>query len=506
MTEPGLIPFLIAPLASAFLVCSILWLIRRLQQREMAPPPPSDSAPDRTAIYLFNAGVLTDANTTALEIVTQHENPEFGWHDLTEQLANRFPSFPTSQGTENGNSSTVLRARDPSDPAVVIIDQWGNTARVTLEHSANYEASLESPTWKAIFDAPNPIWQTDKEGTITWRNAAYDALAGKLERSGTQDCATIFEFDPNTQSGEPVRTAVTNLANDRTYWFDVAKVISEDRIMHYATDANAIVNAEIAQRNFVQTLTKTFAQLSIGLAIFDRNRQLALFNPALIDLTVLPADFLSSRPSLLSFFDCLREKRVMPEPKNYASWREQIAELVVAASDGRYAETWTLPSGLTYRVTGRPHPDGAIAFLFEDISAEISLTRRFRSDVELGHSVIDALESAVAVFSSTGELRICNSAYRALWLSDPDTSIAEYTLRDALPLWKSHARQSDIWQKLQHAIMSNENRSEWSEPVTLKSGTQLNIRIIPLGQGATMVKFCAANVSGYAAPTPVPAD
>jgi PAS domain-containing protein len=56
-------------------------------------------------------------------------------------------------------------------------------------------------------------------------------------------------------------------------------------------DVTEIVRAQQAQKNFVQTLTKTFATLSIGLAIFDRNRQLMLFNPALIDLTALPPIF-----------------------------------------------------------------------------------------------------------------------------------------------------------------------------------------------------------------------
>lgn len=69
------------------------------------------------------------------------------------------------------------------------------------------------------------------------------------------------------------------------------------------------------RKNFVQTLTKTFATLSIGLVIFDRNRQLMLFNPALIDLTTLPADFLSARPNLLTVFDKLRDNQIMPEPK-----------------------------------------------------------------------------------------------------------------------------------------------------------------------------------------------
>ncbi|NCW08109.1 MAG: diguanylate cyclase, partial [Rhodobacterales bacterium] len=80
-------------------------------------------------------------------------------------------------------------------------------------------------------------------------------------------------------------------------------------------DITEIVRAQQAQKNFVQTLTKTFATLSIGLAIFDRNRQLMLFNPALIDLTALTADFLSARPNLLTAFDKLWDNQIMPETK-----------------------------------------------------------------------------------------------------------------------------------------------------------------------------------------------
>ena len=118
----------------------------------------------------------------------------------------------------------------------------------------------------------------------------------------------------------------------------------------HATCINAVVAAEQAQRNFVQTLAKTFAHLSIGLAIFDRNGQLALFNPALVDLTGLPAHFLSARPTMLSFFDQLRENRRMPEPKNYLNWRQEIADVIAAATDGRYQETWSLETGQTYSV------------------------------------------------------------------------------------------------------------------------------------------------------------
>lgn len=103
--------------------------------------------------------------------------------------------------------------------------------------------------------------------------------------------------------------------NKPPHWFDINKFSLPKSSVQYALDVTEIVRAQQAQKNFVQTLTKTFATLSIGLAIFDRNRQLMLFNPALIDLTTLPADFLSARPNLLTVFDKLRDNQIMPEPK-----------------------------------------------------------------------------------------------------------------------------------------------------------------------------------------------
>jgi|TARA_B110000495_G_C22654839_1_gene388006 hypothetical protein len=131
----------------------------------------------------------------------------------------------------------------------------------------------------------------------------------------------------------------------------------------------------------VQAFTKTFAEMPVGLAIFDQQRRLVLFNPALTDLTslvlVLVLAFVSERPSLFDFFNRLRENWVVPEPKNSAAWRAQLAELVASSNDGAYCATWSLANGLTYQVRGRPHFDGALAFLFEVISAKISVAQKF---------------------------------------------------------------------------------------------------------------------------------
>ena len=90
-------------------------------------------------------------------------------------------------------------------------------------------------------------------------------------------------------------------------WYDCHVHEVAGQTVAIALPADAAVRAERALREFVQTLTKTFADLPIGLAIFDRDRNLQLFNPALIDLTGLATGFLTARPTLYAFLDRLRE-------------------------------------------------------------------------------------------------------------------------------------------------------------------------------------------------------
>lgn len=236
-------------------------------------------------------------------------------------------------------------------------------------------------------------------------------------------------------------------------------------------------------------VTKTFANLSIGLAIFDKRRRLVLFNPALLDLTGLSAEFLIGQPTVQSLFDGLREAQILPEPKNYSTWRREILDLEAAAMDGTYHDTWSLPNGQTYRVTGRPHPDGAIAFLFEDISAEISLTRRFRSEIETGQAVIDAMDEAIAVFNASGTMTMTNSALANLWGDQNETSLADNTVSEMARVWQGKTAPSPIWASLRDFTSGAGSRRPLQETILLHDGRQLECRLVPLFGGATMVGF-----------------
>ncbi len=501
MTFPGVQLWEILAIAGAsgLTTLIVLWALIRLQQPTTSGKP---AAPDSVDILFDGAQVVDCSGDANLILGIGPEDPA-KWSDAVHNLQPRFPGLPDKPKEAYEIAPTTIVPSDTNDLGRLSLEPVRDgMVRLSLTDPAPATIgdrhlrllnTLESNALRSARQKfPYPVWHSNSSGEIIWTNTAYADLVRDLRPSAKDpERTTLFDlsqFDATARHSD--RFAITDEKTQSKRWFSVTSVdLDDEQRANYAIAIDALVEAEVAQRKFVQTLTKTFAQLSIGLAIFDRNRQLALFNPALIDLTALSAEFLSARPNLLTFFDRLRESHMMPEPKDYSNWRHHIADMVVKATDGRYHETWTLPSGLTYRVTGRPHPDGAIAILFEDISAEISLTRHFRSQLSLGQSVMDTLEEAIAVFSSAGTLSMSNEAFRRLWKFDPDSSFAEVNIQDATRIWSDMCKPTPIWTEIVDFIADYTDRSEWYAKAELKDDVPISLRLVPLAGGSTLVAF-----------------
>lgn len=401
--------------------------------------------PLEQAIFLFDDRELVDATGSGRALLGSIPGPGSDWARLAGYLSQRLRGFETEMDALADRGEVELR--DTSGDLRLRAEWLGQLARLTVtDMSAEGQGVLvDALSQKAqeaelsglretLAAAPVPVWRADQSGTVVWANHAYFDCAAEQRGDDvlTWPVPVLFP-DLNAVSETPRRQKLGAPGDGPARWFDCHSQAVEGGTLHFALPADAAVKAESALREFIQTLSKTFAYLPIGLAIFDRQRQLALFNPALVDLTSAGAEFLSARPTLYAFLDRLRERRVIPEPKDYATWREQMMDLEKKASSGLYEETWTLPSGQTYHVIGRPHPDGAVAFLLEDITAEITLTRRFRSEIELGQAVVDTVDDAIVVFSPAGELVLSNSAYDELWGVEPALTLGKVTILDFDP-------------------------------------------------------------------------
>jgi len=466
-------------------------------------------AEESAVVFLFEGEHLVDASREGAALLASGHRTGTEWAHLAGLLQPRFPglkdwirdladmgemSLPSSDGT-----SRIDAEWHHGVARLCLVDAETAEGQVELDRHALIAMRHELDTLRGTAEhVPYMVWRESEDGMITWANRTYLDMAEAMDPSeDTPPWPPRAIFDrprlaavEDRKVDEPHRVALSLPGDNTRHWFDIHQEQLGEETLFTAAPADKVVRAETALSEFVTTLTKTFAHLPIGLAIFDRERKLALFNPALTDLTALPITFLVAKPSLFAFLDCLREKRMMPEPKDYKSWRQQMSELEAQAVDGTYEETWALPTGQTYRVTGRPHPDGAVAFLFEDITAEISLTRRFRSELEMGQSALDCLDEAVAVFRpGSGVLAMSNNAYAEIWGNDPSTSFEDMTITEASINWQRLSAPTPVWDKLRRFVVSPGDREEWTASVPLKDGRVVDCRFSPMARGATLAAF-----------------
>ena len=150
---------------------------------------------------------------------------------------------------------------------------------------------------------------------------------------------------------------------------------------------------------------------------------------------------------------------------------------------------WSLPNGLSYRVFGRPHPDGAIAFLFEDVTAELSLTRNFVTELEINHSLLDSLPQAIAIFSPSGDILSVNRAYQDIWGNDPNTQVQPVSIPSTVAFWQDSCAPFDNWDSIRRTLTRPTLSKDTQGRLTTLSGEQLAYRIAPLSKGASAIVF-----------------
>lgn len=438
---------------SVIMSFGFLWLVGRSGRVERRASREAATPDSRCAHFLFEDETLADSDVPVQAIAARNAAEMQTWTDMSDWLGGRFGQLPKQLSDIGTDENVNYAATAPDDCATLTIVGLGSAHRVILsdakisdateKHRAHMVEQALSQNMAALNDAPCAICMLDKTGQTLWQNELFRTFSA-------EEAEEIRKASTKTLVSD--RVLLKSESPDQDRHFELRKSVQTNCEILYASDVTKVVQAERVRREFVQTLTKTFANLTTGLAVFDRHRHLALFNPALVDLTFLPAVFLSGRPSLHQFFDRLRDHKVLPEPKNYNDWRTQIDSMIASASDGLYLEDWYLPAGLTYRVTGRPHPDGAIAFLLEDISDEITLTRRFRSQLDLHMSIFQTLDTAIAVLGPNNLLVMCNSTCSDLLSIDPGNCFSEMSASDFFSACQQKLPDDMIWGAVAKAV------------------------------------------------------
>jgi PAS domain-containing protein len=473
-------------------------VLAALNARRQAAAPGLFLDDAQDSVFLFDGEVLVDASAAARALLASSMLRGSPWQGLMAFLVQHFPDADQRIANLQAEGRFLLESSsEVGQRRMTLLAEWrGGMTRLSLSGADTGTGAVDPLSLQAMREelnllreitghAPLPIWIQTPAGRTIWANTEYLAMANEREGDSGWPLPTLISPAPGhgQKFGPPSAGAATA-------WFRAAVHPGKAGQITYGLPISDLVQAEASLRDFTQTLTKTFAHLPIGLAIFDRSRQLALFNPALLDLTTLPVGYLADRPTLFDFLDRLRDLRMIPEPKDYPGWRKQMSEIEEAALTGLYEEIWSLPDARTYRVLGRPHPDGALALLFEDITTETIRSRRYKADLELGQSVIDAMEEAIIVFSPAGQVVLSNGAYADMWGHDPSaTVLADASVQTLASRWQRMTEPVEAWSDVVDFVMTIGQRRPLSSEMRMSDGRLLRCRLVPLQGGATMLGF-----------------
>ena len=327
---------------------------------------------------------------------------------------------------------------------------------------------------------PVPAFEVDDTGAVLWQNDAFR----QLFRTSLQFGGVRPEIPPGADGIVQLRASDGSSMG----WVRVTgQQIPGGGRMSVIEDLNPQFEAEESLRSFMSTMTETFAHLDVGLAIFDRERRMSLFNPALSDIFGLKPTDLAMRPSLREFLEQLRANRMVPEQTNFTAWRRRFAEQASAADGSGYQEDWTLPSGSILRVTGRPHPRGAVAYIFEDISGHVMMVRRYLSEIALGQATLDHVSDGVSIFATTGDLVLMNAAFAQAFGLDQDQSSAPHTLETILGDISNAVSPDGPWQQVREFVLGDDRTDKMSWVLAPRSGPAREVSAVALPDGSTLL-------------------
>lgn len=363
-------------------------------------------------------------------------------------------------------------------------------------------AARERDAIRETLDAiPHPIWQRDREGRLTFVNAAYAAAVEA--KHGTEAVERVLEFLDSAVRQEAFRRRALHgawrartpaiFAGERRM-VDAAEIAGEHGSTGFAIDVSEAEAVRNDLQRQMDAQLRTVDRLPTGVAMFDEGMRLVFCNAAYRRLFQLDQAFIDSRPSDPEILDRLRAERRLPEQSDYRAWKAQRLEAYRAIDTQE--TVWHLPDGRTLRVVVNPDPRGGITYLFDDLTERLHLETRFKSAMKVQSETLETLTEGVAVFGTDGRLALHNPAFARLWNLDA-TKLGERPHVDAFIL-RANALYADeaAWAAVRGMVTGlGEDREAITVRMQRYDGTVLDCTGAPLPDGSTLLTFVDATAS-----------
>lgn len=339
-----------------------------------------------------------------------------------------------------------------------------------------------------------PMWMRGRDGRLKWVNRAYSAAVE------APDAETAVR-EAKELLGTHARDEISkHRRNHSTYADNVSTVICGNRHILAVVDHTGVSNSvgigfdvsEVQEmrdrlKRADQNHSETLNRLTTAVAIFDSTQKLRFYNQTFARLWELDTVFLDSAPDNNLLLDRLRSQGKIAERPDWRRWKDSVLSAYRAVQP--HEDLWHLPDNRTLRVMANPEANGGVIWVFENLTEQIDLESRYKTEVKVRGETLDNLAEGVAVFGRDGKLKLFNPAFLKFWGLDPSTFGPEThisTIRAQCEAFSKNSPWADLMADITGFDGSRHDRSGQAE---LTDGTILRYALIPLPNGQVMVTF-----------------
>lgn len=468
----------------------------------------------RLAVLLGLYKGLDSDFSAVLNRISEEDREEFKL--LVEGLRLRGSSFAKEvriSGTER--RIITLGCRSESIGGIVLADTiWmrditENADSMEQLYEENRGLEEEYNFIKGVLDAlPFPLWVRDDNLALNFCNKAYVKAVGSL------DISDVLSKSLELAQGDALRKARSIAAAARSagrimrekehividgcrHFSEISEIpllITGVKDKRLTVGMVQILDREEELENrlksYIGAHNGVLENLTTAIVIFDSNTRLSFYNSPFLKLWGLDADWLDASPTYSSFLEALREKRALPEVRDFPAFKREELELFKnLLRPGE--DLMHLPQGKTLRRFMLPHPLGGILISYEDITDRIAMERSFNTLIEVQRATIDNIHEAVALFDTEGKLKLYNSSYADLWGFSGDFLNTNPLLEELVERHKPYfSSKEEEWQVIKGRIMQLfTESSDMQIRIERLDGKILESSCVGLADGGVLITF-----------------
>jgi signal transduction histidine kinase len=199
---------------------------------------------------------------------------------------------------------------------------------------------------------------------------------------------------------------------DRSRSFDLTSVpVGDGGFVTCGVDVTDLLRAEGEARGRLRLLEGALGRMRTGIAVFDADLRLGLFNPAYAALLGLTGELRTglTHREIIAILDS-RGDYVNGPPA------ARVAEVMVEELQRGGIRTRERPNGEVLRFESQPLPDGGSQIEVEDVTALRRAEDEARRRAALLHGVLDSLPVGVCVYGPDRRVTLVNEAHHRIML------------------------------------------------------------------------------------------